>query len=105
MLLLAESLSHVSRENVQCVMGYIVDLTVIMYGIFSLAANRVSAAGALSVMDMHVRSNRRSVIHRDIRSFVTEMFGIRFSVQQRDLVLEKTIDLIKQYCVPPSSSG
>jgi len=94
-----------SRENVQCVMGYIVNLTLVLYGIFSLAAGRVSARSALSIMDWHVKSSRRNMIHGDIRSFVTETFGMRFSVQQGDLVLEKTIDLIKQYCVPPSGSG
>jgi len=85
-------------------MGYIVDLAVVLFGMFLQGANRVSARAsrALSVMDSHVRSGRRGMVHRDIRSFITETFAIRFSVQQRDLVLEKIIDLVRQYCVPPS---
>jgi len=85
-----------SRENVRCVMGYIVDLTVILDGIFRAAADSVSVNDAKSVMKEHVRSGRRDTIHGDIRSFVRETFEIR----TRDLVLEKIIDLIKQHCDP-----
>jgi hypothetical protein len=87
------------------VMGYIVDLTVILDGIFRLGGGRVSVNEAQTAMDRHVSSGRRDSIHRDINSFVTETFAIRFTVPQRDLVLEKIIDLIRQYCVPPSSGG
>ena len=92
----------VSQENVRCVMGYIVDLTVILDDIFRIAAGNVSASDVQSATDRHIRSGRRDRIHRDIGSFVTETFAIRFTVPQRDLVLEKIIDLIRQYCVPPS---
>ena len=79
-------------------MGYIVDLTVILDDIFEIATGNVSASDIQSVTDAHVRSGRRDMIHRDIQSFVTEIFPIRFTVPQRDLVLEKIIDLIRQYC-------
>ena len=94
------SLSHNSQENVRCVMGYIVNLTVILDEIFKTgnATERV----ALKVTNVHIRSGRRDIIHRDIRSFVTEIFAIRFTVPQKDLVLEKIIDMIRQYCAPPS---
>ncbi|KAI0285724.1 hypothetical protein BC826DRAFT_1050460 [Russula brevipes] len=73
-----------SEDNVRCVMGYIiVDLTVILDSVFRVAANNVRADD--------VR------IHRDIRRFVTEAVAIRFAVPQKDLVLEKIIDLIRQY--------
>jgi len=98
---LSQFLWHVSQENVRCVMGYIVDLTVILDDIFRIAAGNVSASDVQSATDRHVRSGRRDGIHRDISSFVTETFAIRFTVPQRDLVLEKIIDLIRQYCVPP----
>ena len=83
-------------------MGYIVDLTVIMDGIFRVAAGDMSSKDAQQVLERHVRSGHRDAIHHDIRSFITEAFAIRFPVQQMDLVLEKIIDLIKQFCVPPS---
>jgi len=92
-----------SQENVRCVMGYIVNLTVILDSIFRTAAGNVTENAALKATGTHVRSGRRDSIHRDIRSFVTETFGIRFAVPQKDLVLEKIIDLIRQYCAPPNS--
>ena len=97
---LPQSLWHVSQENVRCVMGYIVDLTVILDDIFGIAGSNVSASDVQSATDRHVRSGRRDRIHRDISSFVSETFAIRFTVPQRDLILEKIIDLIRQYCVP-----
>ena len=99
---LSQSLCNVSRENVRCVMGYIVDLTVILDDMFRIALGNVSASDVQSVTDRHIRSGRRDRIHRDISSFVTETFAIRFTVPQRDLVLEKIIDLIRQYTAPPS---
>ena len=80
-------------------MGYIVNLTVILDGIFRAAAGNVTEDAALKVMGTHIRSGRRDRIHRDIRSFTT--FVIKSPVRpvpQKDLVLEKVIDLIKQYC-------
>jgi hypothetical protein len=87
------------------VAGYIVDLTVIMDGIFRLAAGDMSPKHALQVLDRHDRSGRRDTIHRDIRSFIAEAFTMRSSVPGKDLVLERIIDLIKQYCVPTSVTG
>jgi hypothetical protein len=87
------------------VAGYIVDLTVIMDGIFRVAAGDMSPKHALQVLDRHEISGRRDAIHRDIRSFIAEASTLRFSVPGKDLVLEKIIDLIKQYCVPTSISG
>ena len=81
-------------------MGYIVNLTVILDGIFKSGSATDSVA--LKVTNSHIRSGRRDNIHRDIRSFVTETFAIRFAVPQKDLVLEKIVDLIRQYCAPPS---
>ena len=99
-----DSLSN-SSENVRCVVGYIVDLTVIMDGIFRVAAGDMSPERALLILDRHEKSGRRDVIHRDVRSFITEAFSLRSSVPGKDLVLERIIDLIKQHCVPTSVSG
>jgi hypothetical protein len=92
-----------SQENVRCVMGYIVNLTVILDDIFRTTGGKVTENAALKVMAPHVRFGRRDSIHRDIRSFVTETFSIRFAVPQKDLTLEKIIHLIIQYCAPPDS--
>ena len=81
-------------------MGYIVDLTVILDDIFRRGADNVSNNDAQVAMERHIRSGRKDRIHRDIHSFVTETLAIRFNVPQRDLVLEKIVDLIRQYCVP-----
>ena len=78
-------------------MGYIVDLTVILDDIFRTTGGNVTENDALKVMGTHFRSRCRDNIHQDIRKFVTEAFSIRFAVPQNDLVLEKIIDLIKQY--------
>jgi hypothetical protein len=80
----------VRQEIVQCLMGYIVDLHVILDNIAKTAICNVT-----DVMNEHVRSGRRDSIHRDIRNFVTEIYPKRFS---KDLVLEKIIDLIRQCC-------
>ena len=81
-------------------MGYIVNLTVILHGIFRTTGGNVTENAALKVMGMHIRSGRRDGIHQDILSFVTETFSIRFALPERDLVLEKIIHLIRQYCAP-----
>ena len=96
------SLSHASQENVQCMMGYIVNLTVILDGIFRTAAGNVTEKAVQKVTFVHVTSGRRDDIHRDIRSFVTGAFAVRFAVPlaQQDLVLEKIIELIRKYCAP-----
>jgi hypothetical protein len=83
-------------------MGYIVNLTVILDGIFRVDAGDMSPKHAQQAFEMHVRCGHRDAIHRDIRSFVAEAFAIRVSVPGRDLILERIIDLIGQYCVPPS---
>ena len=84
-------------------MGYIVDLTVILDDISRACAGNVTEEAALKVMSTHVRSGRRDRIHRDIRSFVTFVISSPVRPQaasQKDLVLEKVIDLIRRYCSP-----
>lgn len=83
-------------------MGYVIDLTVILNDVFSGTGGNVSTNDAQTAIDEHISSGRRDRIHRDIGKFVTETFAIIFQVPQRDLVLEKIIELIKQYCNFPS---
>jgi len=89
-----------SQENVRCMMGYIVDLTVILDEISKITNGSVTGNAALGVMDTHVRSGRRDSIHQDIRSFIAETFSIRFAIPEKDLVLENIISLIRRYCAP-----
>ncbi len=81
-------------------MGYIVDLTVILDAIFNTTSVDISPENALLIIDRHVSSGIKNRIHRDIRRFVTEAFAIGFSVPQKDLILERIIDLIQEFCVP-----
>ncbi|KAN0136277.1 hypothetical protein V8E53_005882 [Lactarius tabidus] len=81
-----------SPENVCCVVGYIVDLTIILDGIFRMAAGNISPNHAEQVLGRHDKSGRKDAIHRDIRNFIAEVYEIK--VLQKDLVLEKIIDLI-----------
>ncbi|KAH8989946.1 hypothetical protein EDB86DRAFT_1848703 [Lactarius hatsudake] len=90
-----------SQENVRCVMGYIVDLTVILDTIFNTTFGDISPERVLSVIDRHVSSGHRNRIHHDIQRFVAEAFAIGFSAQKKDLILDKVIDLIQEYCGPP----
>jgi len=51
----------------------------------------------------HVRCGHRDSIHRDIRNSVTETYLTGFAHPQKDIVLEKIINLIRQsYCDLPS---
>jgi hypothetical protein len=79
-------------------MGYIVDLHVILNEISKTAASNVTDDDALEVMNKHVRSDHRNSIHWEIRRFVTETFPNRFSDPEKDLFLEKIVELIRQYC-------
>lgn len=99
---LTQPQSHVSPENVQCLMGYIVDLNVILNDICRAITGIVSAKYAQQVMDRHVNSGHRDAIHRDIRNFVAGTFADKPSVLQGDVVLEEIVELIRRYCVPLS---
>jgi len=95
---LSESLPHVSKENVRCVMEYTVNLTVILDDIFRSGADHVSSTHDIKVvMDKHTKSGgRRDMIHSDIHNFFKVMtFASRL---KRDLVLDKIIELIWKYC-------
>ena len=82
-------------------MSYIVNLTVLLDGIFKMTAGNVTEDAVLKVTDAHVKSGRRDSIHRDIRSFVTETSALWAAVPQKDLVFEKIVDLVKRNCAPP----
>jgi len=87
-------------------MGYIVDLTVILHWLF-VSARDVSVNKVHEAMVCHVNSGLRRDIHQDIRRFVTTEDLSNVSKNQyrgNDLFMEKIIDLIKQSCVPRQST-
>ncbi|KAI0246859.1 hypothetical protein BJV78DRAFT_1286034 [Lactifluus subvellereus] len=91
-----------STENMRCIMGYIVDLTVIQHELFQ-SARDLSTREVRSVMERHDKSGPRTRIHNDIFSFVTGTAQLTY--RGNDVILEKTIDLIAQSCnSPPGSS-
>ena len=83
-------------------MGYIVDLHVILDDINKAGIRDVTDNDVLNVMNEHARSGHRDSIHQDIRGFVAETYPTRFSNRQKDQVLEKIIELIREYCDLPS---
>jgi hypothetical protein len=78
-------------------MGYIVNLTVILDGILKTVAGNVTGNTALKVKNSHIMSGRRDRINQDIRSFVT----VAAEFPEKDLVLEKIVDLIEFHCSSP----
>ncbi|KAI0245740.1 hypothetical protein BJV78DRAFT_1365236 [Lactifluus subvellereus] len=89
-------------ENMRCITGYIVDLTVIQHELFQ-SARDLSTREVRSVIERHDKSGPRARIHNDILSFVTGTAHLIY--RERDVILEKTIDLIAQSCnSPPGSS-
>ncbi len=91
-----------SKENICCVMGYIVDLTVVLSSIFESTGD-VSPGGVQSVIKDLVDSGRKTSIHTEIRSFVRA--APAFTYHGHDLIMEKIIDLNTQFCVLPSGKG
>jgi hypothetical protein len=85
-------------------MGYIVDLTVILDDIFRTNSDFLSVNALQSAID-RFKFGRRNRIHLEIRSFVENSPKRSSTMTQRDLVLEKIMELIRQYCVSPSVSS
>ena len=90
-----------SIENIRYMVGYIVDLTIILHGLFVSTHDDVSACKVQEVMNHHVESGLQKRIHHDVRRFITDE-GL-FTYRGNDLVVEKMIDLIKKFCVPPAA--
>ena len=83
-------------------MGYIVDLTVILSGVFASTGDVSPGSLQLAIKDL-VNSDRKTIIHDEIRRFVGVTSA--FTYHGHDLVMERIIDLITQFCVLPPSNG
>ena len=79
-------------------MGYIVDLTVILCGVFGAHGN-VSPSGAQPVISNFASSSLKTSIHNDISSFIRTV--PQFQYYDNDVVMAKAIDLISRNCDPP----
>jgi|SRR5882757_4084368 len=89
-----------SNENICLVMGYIVDLTVILCDVFG-SQGKVSRSGAQSVINNFNSgsSSPKTSIHNDISSFIRTV--PQFQYGGNDVVMAKIIDLISRNCGPP----
>jgi hypothetical protein len=90
-----------SNENIRLVVGYIVDLTLILCGVFESPGN-VSPSDVQSAMNNFACSSPKTSIHAEICSFIGMLH--RFEFQDNDVVMTKIIDLIRRNCDPPSAN-
>ncbi|KAI0293728.1 hypothetical protein B0F90DRAFT_1821856 [Multifurca ochricompacta] len=89
-------------RNICCIMGYIVDLTVILHKLFGYGHD-VSPNDVQSIIERHGTSGDKNQIHDDIRRFIKETPA--FTYRKKDLIMERIVDLIAQFCVPSSSNS
>ncbi|KAI0246858.1 hypothetical protein BJV78DRAFT_1364569 [Lactifluus subvellereus] len=82
-----------TNENVCCVIGYVVDLTVILYHVFK-SSRDVSTPLVRSATTNFARSSYKNEIHNNIREFVTAVPVFARMHLERDVFMEKIIDLI-----------
>jgi hypothetical protein len=82
-------------EHICLVVAYIVDLTLILCGIFDRHGS-VSPSGVQSIMNDFASSSPTTSIHAEISRFLKTVH--RFEFQDKDVVLAKIIDLIRQNC-------
>jgi hypothetical protein len=87
-----------SNENICIVMGYIVDLTLVLCSVFRFPGN-VSPSKVQSVMNNFAGSGLKTSIHAEIKSFLRTVPLLEY--HNKDVVMEKIIDLIRQYCDLP----
>ena len=84
-----------SKENARLVVGYIVDLALILCCVFSSSDN-MSPGEVRSVINNFAGSSSKTSIHAEICHFFKTVH--RFEYQENDVVLAKIIDLIRQNC-------
>ena len=84
-----------STENICLVVGYIVDLTLILCGVFGSPGN-VSSNKVQSVKHKFASSGLKAKIHAEICRFIETV--PKFKYYDNDVVISKITDLIKQNC-------
>lgn len=93
---------HSSVEDIRYMIGYIVDLTVILRSIY-VSGHDVSTGKVHEAMNHHVVSGLQRRIHKDIRRFVTE--GNSFAHGRNGPIIGKITELIRQSFAPHSGSN
>ena len=83
-----------SPDNIACVMGYIVDLTIVMRKLSDIALD-ISKQNIESALKEFTEGDITRV-HQDIRKFLTPTSTV--SLANKDIVLGEIIDLIHMYC-------
>jgi len=83
-----------TRPNLACVMGYIIDLTVVMFKL-SKTDSEVSQENILSTLEDFISADITRV-HDDIRNVVNKRSN--FGVVGKDKFLDEIIRLIHKYC-------
>ncbi|KAJ7826412.1 hypothetical protein B0H13DRAFT_2440642, partial [Mycena leptocephala] len=78
-------------KNIGCVMGYVVDLTIVMHRLFAV---EVSEERVVSVLEDYAKSGEITQVHNDIRTFVNSNSRTR---QSKDNVLLEIIRLIEKH--------
>jgi hypothetical protein len=87
-----------SKEKICLVVGYIVDLTLILCRVFRSPGN-VSPGEVQSVINNFAGSSLKTRIHNDISSFIRTVPQLQY--HDNDVVMAKIGDLISRY----STSG
>ena len=86
-----------STENICTVVGYIIDLTLILCRVFS--SRNVSPGEVQSAINDFSGSSLKASIHNDIRSFITTVQ--KFEFHNNDVIIAKIKDLTLRNCDPP----
>jgi len=84
---------HNTPGNISCIMGYVVDLTIVMHRLFTVD---VSEDHVVSVLESYAKSGEIAQVHNDIRKFVSSS-GLRYLGE--DNVLDEIIRLIEKHRV------
>jgi hypothetical protein len=90
------------NEYISLVAAYIVDLTLILCGVFGCHGN-VSPGDVQSIMNDFASNSFKTSSYAEICSFLKTVN--RFEYQDNDFVLTKIIDLIRQNCDSSSDSS
>ncbi|KAI0251027.1 hypothetical protein BJV78DRAFT_1213904 [Lactifluus subvellereus] len=80
--------------KVACIMGYIVDLTIVMH---RLSTVEVSKERVVSILEDYVMSGNKIQVHNDIRKFVSDIPTLRLG--DKDHTLNEIIRLIEKHRV------
>jgi hypothetical protein len=91
-----------SKEKICLVVGYIVDLTLILCSVFRSPGN-VSPGGVQSMIDNFASSSLKTSIHNDISNFIRMV--PQFQYHDDDVIIAKIKDLTLRNWDPPRGNA